>query len=54
MRAILKDYLENPSDKVLQQMTSEEQRYVAKLQAEKKPKPKTKTKAKELDQEEGS
>ena len=54
MRAIVQDYLENPSDKLLVQMTSEEQRHVEKLQADKRPKAKTKTKAKEVDQGENT
>ena len=45
MRAIVQEYLENPSDKLLNQMTSEEQRFLARQDPPKKSKAK-KSKAK--------
>lgn len=47
MRAIVQDYLANPSDKLLLQMTSEEQRFIARQDL---PKKKAKKKAKEKEE----
>ncbi len=53
MRAIVQEYLDNPSEKLLAQLTSEEQRFLAREDPPKKSKAKkSKAKAAEESQEE--